>query len=119
MTEIDVTERPVGREGLERWYAEALERQAAEGLSTPAMAEELGVTASTLYSWRRRLKEGRVRSRGRSRLPGLVEVAITDDTLERAGDRFVLVLTNDRRIEVPSTYDDDALRRIVGLLESC
>jgi transposase-like protein len=120
MRKNELGERPVGRDELARWYAEALAEQASSGLSVAEYAEAIGVTASTLYQWRRRLAEGE--GAGRARSPfGLVEVAIEDDrgSVEAEAEHLVIRLEGGRRIEVPADFDDAELRRLVRVLESC
>ncbi len=113
-------ERPVGRDELARWYAEALAEQASSGLSVADYAEEIGVTASTLYQWRRRLAQGEGCDRARSPF-GLVEVAIEEERgrAEGKAEHLVVRLEGGRRIEVPGGFDDAELRRLVTVLESC
>jgi len=116
----DKGRRPVGRDELAQWYAEVLADQASSGLSVAEYADEIGVTASTLYHWRRRLAEDESDSHGR-RPYGLVEVAIEDD--RRAGKseaaQLVVRLDSGRSIEVPAGFDGVELRRLVAVLESC
>ena len=110
----------MGRDELARWYSEALAEQAASGLSVAEYAEEIGVTASTLYQWRRRL--ARTEGERQSRRPfGLVEVAIEDegDAARAKSEHLVVRLEGGRGIEVPVGFDDGELRRLVGVLESC
>ena len=112
--------RPVVREELARWYAEALAEQAASGLSVAEYAEEVGVSASTLYEWRRRLarREGEEQSRSPF---GLVEVTIEGEqgASSRETGNLVVSLEGGRRIEVPRGFDGAELRRLVKVLESC
>ncbi len=119
MQDIDLTERPRSRGDLAAWYAAALEDQAASGLSLPGYADELGVTATTLYQWKRRLSAEDGGEFETSRSLGLVEVSLDDR--ERAGDSvpFVVRLGHDRCVEVPRRFDDQDLIRLVGILESC
>ncbi len=110
--------RPVERDELARWYGEILSDQASSGLSMAEYAEEVGVTASTLYSWRRRLAQGD----GRARSPfGLVEVTIEDeqDVPSAGTGQLVVSLGGGRRIEIPGGFDGAELRRLVRVLESC
>jgi transposase-like protein len=45
-----------GSAGLAAHYAQLLAAQAGSGLSVTTFAEQAGVSAATLYSWRRRLR---------------------------------------------------------------
>lgn len=112
--------RPGRREELTQWYAEVLADQASSGLSVAEYAVEIGVTASTLYGWRRRLKD-REAGAGRPASPfGLVEVEVSDgrDEGETAASLAVR-LGGNRRVEVPRGFDAADLRRLVTVLESC
>ena len=53
-----LVDRPAERSKLIGWYRQALREQEASGLSVTAYAESIGVTAATLYAWRRRLSTG-------------------------------------------------------------
>ena len=120
MTDIDLTERPRNRGELAQWYAAALAQQEDSGVSVAVFAEELGVTAATLYQWRRRL------AAGDSRLPvarsgpvGLIEVTVDRGVSSSSADPFVVRLGPHRGIEVPRSFDASDLRRLVAVLESC
>lgn len=81
MRRIDLGQRPTSREELADWCATALAAQASSGLSVSAYAAQLGVTAATLYQWRRRLAcDGDGDHEG---LPAnLVEVTLARSTLD-------------------------------------
>jgi transposase-like protein len=125
MRKINLGERP-GRGGeLGGWYAAALEDQASSGLSVAEYAAQLGVTAATLYQWRRRLAGGGGGpvERGRSGRPGprgLVEVTVGSGAeAAREAEGFVVRLARHRKVEVPGGFDAAELRRLVVALESC
>ncbi len=119
MQRIDLGERPRDRNGLAQWYAAALEDQASSGLSVTDYAFEIGVTAATLYQWRRRLSAPGGGDRTQDGA-GLVEVTVKRGPVtENAGSYVVRVRGVDRCIEVPRGFDCDELRRLVTLLESC
>jgi transposase-like protein len=125
MPKVDLTQRPSSREGLERWYTAVLAEQESSGLSVTDFAAELGVTATTLYYWRRRLAAGSSQGRrpARSQGPkGLVEVTVDRSVAlvaTRITEPFVVHLGDDRSIEVPRVFDDADLRRLVTVLKSC
>ncbi len=120
MTNIDLRERPQNREDLAEWYAAALAEQESSGASVAHFAEELGVTATTLYQWRRRLASGsHRRHQARSAPIGLVEVTVDRDVTASDIEPLVVRLGPDRGIEVPRSFDESDLRRLVAVLESC
>lgn len=110
----------MGRDGLARWYSEVLAEQASSGLSVAEYAEEIGVDASTLYQWRRRLAPGAGDRQVRSPF-GLVEVAVEPDRsgAETVLECLVVRLEGGRRIEVPRGFDAAELGRLVRVVESC
>jgi len=120
MRRIDVGPRPTSREELAAWYAEALEAQAASGLSVAEFAQRMGVSMPTLYMWRRRLGS---RSRPAQLPARLVEVTVArpcSESFEATRPTLVVRLCSGRRsIDVPAGFDDDDVRRLVAALESC
>lgn len=119
MRRIDVGPRPTSRDELLGWYSEALQAQAASGLSVAEFAGRIGVSVPTLYMWRRRLGAA---ARTASLPAKLVEVTLqaTPERFEPAGDAVVVRVCSGRRsIDVPRGFDVDELRRLVVTLESC
>jgi hypothetical protein len=117
MRRIDLGGRPTSRDELAAWYSAALDAQAASGLSVAAYAERVGVSAWTLYQWRRRLSSSTGRRR---RHANLVEVTIARPSRATGGGCLVVLVNEGRRsIEVPRGFDTDELRRVVTALESC
>ncbi len=120
MADIDLTERPQNRENLAKWYSAALAEQESSGVSVAEFADVLGVTATTLYQWRRRLAAGSRRQRQTGQAPiGLVEVTVDRDVTANEAGSLVVRLGPDRGIEVPHAFDESDLRRLVAVLESC
>ena len=120
MQRIDLSERPGSRDELASWYAAALDEQAVSGLSVAEYAEEIGVTATTLYQWRRRLAPNiEVDHRPTSIPAGLVEVTVESEVVEPDAACTFVVRLGARSVEVPPAFDDASLRRLVTLLESC
>ena len=79
-------------------------------------AEDVGVSAATLYSWRRRLREAEEESEARE----LIEVEITEAGGEiRPGASIVLTVDGRLRIDLASNFDDGALERLLGVLSRC
>jgi len=121
MERIDLSRRPRNRGDLEQWYAAVLEDQATSGLSVTDYADELGVTATTLYQWRRRLSTSDPSEPELERQPttGLVEVMVQRAPVATQEPSFVVRLGQDRGIEVPSRFDATELQRLITVVESC
>lgn len=105
---------------MAEWYAALLEQQAASRLSVTAFAERVGLSAWTLYDWRRRLSgTGPVDQGSLPSKPKLIEVAVARP--ESASDEHLVVHLGDgrRSIAVRHGFDCDDLRRLVAVLESC
>jgi transposase-like protein len=109
-------ERPSSRVELAAWYARALEVQASSGLSVTEFAEEIGVTPTTLYQWRRRLCDSAGGDRSQAKL---VEVLLATTKADSAAKALVVRVPGGRSIDVPQGFDDGDLRRLLAVLESC
>lgn len=97
-------------------YRALLEKQATSELSVREFAREVGVSAATLYLWRRRLAE----SHGTNEVGGLVEVQVTGDSaVMRRGAAIVLTVDERLRIELEADFDDKALARLLQILSRC
>lgn len=114
MRSIDLGERPTGRDERAAWYRAALEQQAESGLSMAEFATRVGVSAWTLYDWRRRLADGDAGDAS-SRL---MEVDVVP-RVPSGGGHLAVHLRSGHRIDVPADFDDSRLRRLIGVLESC
>lgn len=119
-----IKSRPTERSGLAAWYRTVLVEQARSGVSVDEAAGLVGVTATTLYAWRRRL--GPLAPAADVPAPGLVCVRVRrspasapPETEESSKAGIVLHLGAGRSIEVTPTFNVDALRRLVEALESC
>ena len=121
MHTIDLTERPKtrNRDELASWYAAALDEQSSSGLSMAEYASKLGVTATTLYQWKRRLSVEEDRAEFETpRSMGLVEVSLEGCSSTGEAGHFVVRLGN-RWVEVPRRFEDADLLRLVAILEAC
>lgn len=119
MRRIDVGSRPTSRSELSKWYSEALEAQAASGLSVADFARCLGVSVPTLYQWRRRLGSPGSGASGDEGPARLVEVTVARSAAVETDDMVVRLCSGRRSIDVPRGFDDTELRRLVAALESC
>jgi transposase-like protein len=119
MRRIDAGRRPASREELAGWYSSVLEAQSRSGLSVADYAARVGVSAVTLYQWRRRLSTSSYDDHAPDRAR-LVEVTLARGRqADSAGVLVVRVRDGSRAIEVPRGFDSDDVRRLVTVLESC
>jgi len=110
------TERRAGRAGLAEYYRALLEEQAEGDLSMAEFAAEVGVSAPTLYSWRRRLAE----VDEEPEVGDLIEVEVADG--EGAGERasaIALTVDGRLRIDLDADFDAGALERLLRVLSRC
>jgi hypothetical protein len=118
MRRIAIGARPNSRGELAGWYATILEQQAESGLSVAEFAARSGLSAWTLYQWRRRLLS--LDSDQATKAPRLIEVAVARQVSADAAGILVVRLGDGRRsIAVPAGFDSDELRRLMAVLESC
>jgi transposase-like protein len=97
-----------------RWR-ELVCEQEASGRTVRAFAEARGLSAATLYWWRSALAR-----RGRSSRPRLAEVTLLDTAAaveDKASPPFELALSGGRNLRVPSNFNPESLRRLLGVLE--
>jgi transposase-like protein len=91
-----------------KWRA-LISEQERSGLSVREFADVHGVTPSTLYWWRSKLKR---------RQPDLVPVAVVADDPLQSGhvDGFELRIDAALTLRIPSGFDASELRRLLAAL---
>jgi hypothetical protein len=105
-----------GRTEREAYYEELLDEQEESGLSVAGFAEERGLSAATLYSWRRRLGRASVHKRGAA----LIEVCVAEGEGSHGSATRMIVKTADgTSIELDVDFDETALERLLGVLDRC
>lgn len=116
MKRIPIGSRPTSRDELGSWYASILEEQARSGQSVREFAARAGISAWSLYEWRRRLSRT---ANGRDQhTPRLVEVAVVQQERGQVG-RLRVRLRSGHRVDVPAGFNDAELRRLILVLEAC
>jgi len=109
----------------EERYRSLFGELAQSGQSLRAFAAERGLSAATLYAWRRKLGLARRRGAGRGAAfdaqphPRLIEVGLRESGRSSSGTNLVLYLFGRHRIEVPAGFAEDDLRRLVRSLSAC
>jgi len=98
-----------------------IERLVAElpssGMSTAAFARKHGVPPWKLYN-ARQVSTGRKRQRKRAKRTELVPVRLQDVADER-GAPLELMLSGGHRLLIPGNFNEQALRRLMGVLAGC
>lgn len=112
--------RPKTRDELAGWYEELLREQRTRGASISEVAAQAGVTPTTLYAWRRRLRAGQGKE-STPRTGGLVRVRVQQGDQERrpTPPPLVVRLADGRSVEVPHGFDADELRRLLDAVSQC
>ena len=123
MATINEQERPRHRAELAAWYSELLRDQASGGLSVAEFAATMGMAPTTLYQWKRRLARttpSRAERRVKPVAPkGLIQLSLQEQPAPTEHAGFVVRLPSGRLVEVPSQFDDDALQRLLLVLDRC
>ena len=109
---------PRNGESREDYYRGLLAEQEEGGGSLRAFAAERGLSAWTLYGWRRKLGRSRRRRRGAG---GLVAVELVEGVpaMEQVESRFEVVLADGCRVRVPADFEAARLAELIGVLRSC
>ena len=82
-------------------------------MSVGAFAAERGLHPQRLYRWRRRMA---IKTRVATQAPAFAEMTVHGHDPE-PGDRFEIELARGRIVRVGASFDADALRRLVQVLE--
>jgi hypothetical protein len=111
------------RTGREEW-AKRVERWKDSGLTATEFATELGINPRSLRFWKWQLGKGGesvAKPPSASAKRGMESPAETLPLIELAPSaspvRFELELSGGRRLTIPSTFETDALRRLLAVLE--
>jgi hypothetical protein len=85
------------------------------GLSQQAYCAREGLRPSTFGWWRWRLAPAEAAGGSRATAPRMVAVRVRESA---SGSGFELRLAGERRLHIPSDFDEGALRRLLRVLES-
>jgi len=102
-----------------RWTPERARQVLAElegsEMSVGAFATERGLHPQRLYRWRRRMA---TKTRAATQAPAFAEITVRGHDREHGGlERFEIELGRGRIVRVGPSFDAEALRRLVRLLE--
>ena len=81
--------------------------------SVRSFADRRGITESTIWYWRRRLRERDVERDG-----NVTFAPVRISPSERSSD-FEVTLAGGHRVSVPAGFDEAELSRLIEVLESC
>jgi len=105
-----------------RWTLEEKQRIVAESFSAPrltsATARRHGLSASQLFTWRRRARAGKLAADDAG--PVFVPAMVASERLTLADSRAGLMeieLRGGRRVRVDASVDVSALKRVIDVLE--
>jgi transposase-like protein len=94
-------------------------RQRSSGLTMADFIVETGISNTSLYKWRQRLINESTYDPTKPVATNLIEVTVARQPARTKTHMTVRVAGDRRSIDVPIDFDDDALRRLVEVLESC
>lgn len=92
-----------------------LREQSRSGQSVRDFAADRGLSAATLYAWRRRLGLARPHG-GRGHL---LQVAVVDEPVAAPRTGLVLALFGRHRLELPRDVSHDELLAVLRALSAC
>jgi len=109
----------------EEHYRSLFTELSQSGQTVRSFATSRGLSAATLYAWRRRLGLANRRrpdptgSDASLVTPRLLEVGLREVGGPRVGSGIVLYLFDRHRVEVPAGFAEEDLRRLVHVLAAC
>jgi hypothetical protein len=101
-------------------WAKRVERWKDNGLTAKEFASELGVNPRSLVFWKWQLGKAVAKAPKESSAPATSRSTATLPLVELSAptlSHFELELAGGRRLTIPSTFDADALRRLISVLE--
>jgi hypothetical protein len=101
-------------------WAKRVERWKDSGLTAKEFASELGINPRSLVFWKWQLGKAVAKGPKESPAPATSRSTATLPLMELSAptsSHFDLELAGGRRLTIPSTFDADALRRLISVLE--
>jgi transposase-like protein len=96
--------------------AELLEEYQRSELTQQAFADEKGISLSCLSLWLRNARERAGEGQAPDDSSRLVPVRIRSSA---AATEFELVVRGGAKLRIPTDFDEEALRRLLGVLDRC
>jgi transposase-like protein len=103
------------RTSREKW-AKRVERWKDSGLTAKEFARELGLNPRSLVFWKWQL--GRAATPARAKLERSKPLPLVELAVSAGSPQFEVEVRGGRRLIIPSSFDGDALRRLLAVLES-
>lgn len=104
-----------GRDGLAAHYADLLSKQESSDLSMREFAAQHGVSACTLYQWKRRLSSDP--SAARSEVGSLVAVDVIQQAdMRTRAEVYELSFANGASLRLPRDFDVARVAELVALV---
>ena len=100
------------------YYRRLLDEGNRSGLSMRELSMRHGVSACTLYMWKRRLHGERSDRPAASRLVAVDVVGSSRGELEASGC-YEVILPDGCRVRVPSNFSGARVAELIGALRSC
>lgn len=102
----------------EDYWRRMVTQQPGSGLSIRAWCQQQGVTEASFYAWRRTLAQRDASREAAVREPParLVALDVTGSAYAPVGAAPLQLVIADLRIEISPGFDDDTLRRVLGVL---
>jgi transposase len=111
-----------GRRANRDEWQKRIERWKDSGLTAKHFAAETGINAGTLQFWKYKLRKQRAQSphaaRRRVQQPILSSLIEVSPVSVAAESRFEIELHNGRRLRFPATFDANAVKALVAVLEA-
>jgi transposase-like protein len=111
-----------GRRANRDEWQKRVERWSESGLSAKQFAAESGINAGTLQYWKYKLRKqsGESSREARRRLSHAIASSLIEvrPVAVAADSRFEIELNNGRRLRLPQTFDPNALKALVAVLEA-
>jgi len=119
MSKSNTNERPKSRAARSAWYASIIEEQERDGISVTEAAQAAGITAVTLYRWKKLLSSQCLLDPSPTQGLVRVQVEAAESRQALSANSMLLHLRQDRSIVVALGFDSGELTRLIEVCEAC